>query len=324
MRYNTFVLSDSIDYAANTTKTVDLPKHGYITQIDCVLQAKITASNTVSANTDALQRLVSSARVTAAGDTYFNVSDGRLWWYWTYFRHRGAITLDSLPSAGSTATVRTVFEIHLGYYPSVPFDPTVVIPTVRLSNPQLEIKWGSASSLGTGYTVDTSDTKMYIKVHELVLEGNETEEAIWPDGLLVPRVESSTESLTATHTNLGLRHDVPVKLVLHNSLIMVEDSSGDRTDTDVTGFGVILVPERETTLDYDEHWYDARIANRKRTEVPSDVAGIYLLEWPLISGDEAGFDLSDRAVGDVQIGISNGTTGGKVHFLHIGYMREVR
>jgi len=252
MRYNTFVLSDSIDYAANTTKTVDLPKHGYITQIDCVLQAKITASNTVSANTDALQRLVSSARVTAAGDTYFNVSDGRLWWYWTYFRHRGAITLDSLPSAGSTATVRTVFEIHLGYYPSVPFDPTVVIPTVRLSNPQLEIKWGSASSLGTGYTVDTSDTKMYIKV------------------------------------------------------------------------GVILVPERETTLDYDEHWYDARIANRKRTEVPSDVAGIYLLEWPLISGDEAGFDLSDRAVGDVQIGISNGTTGGKVHFLHIGYMREAR
>ncbi len=322
MLYHTYTLSDTIEFAANTTKSLNLPKTGYITQLDCMLEVKVTASNTISAATDGLQKLIKSARITAAGKTYFDCSDGRDWWYWTYFRHRGAVTLDSLPSAGSTATVRTLFEIHLGYYPSIPFDPTVVIPATRLSNPQLEIKWGSASDLGTGYTITAADSKMKVTVHELVLEEGESEEDIWQGGLLVPRVQTIVESLNSTNTNLGFRSDVPVDLVLHTTMMLVVDSSDDRTDTDVTGFGVVFVPERETPVDFDSAWYDAKLENRKRTEVPSDIAGAYLLEWPLVSGNERGIDLTDKKVGDVQIGISNGTTGGKVRLLHIGYMTE--
>lgn len=337
--FHTYTESTYLTWSASGTSTLDLPRNGYITQIDCHLVVNNTPAATVVSATDPLALMISSARVHAAGQTYFDIGDGRDWYYWTYFRHRGAARADALPAASAGATnSRAMFEIHLGfeaqrtptaYQNSVGnvvrsqiggvFDPTVVIPAVRLSNPQLEVKWGGASVLGTGYTINTG--YMYVTIHEIVLEPGEREEDLWPGGLLVPRVESTSVAMDSTHTNKSLRHDVPTRLVLYQTLALVLNGSSVRSDTMVSEFSVEFPPQRETPVDLD--WYDAVMENRKRTEVPSDIAGAYFLEWPLVSGNELGIDLTDKNVGDVQIGLSNaGTASSTCRFLHIGYLPE--
>ena len=339
--FHTYTLTDDLDYASGATVNVDLPKSGYITQIDCLLESSITPGATVSAHEDALARLIASARVHAAGETYFDIGDGRDWWFWTYYRHRGCIESTTLPTAGAGATVcRTLFEIHLGFEPQRtpnayltadgrlmrtflggPFDTTVAIPAIRLSNPKLEVKWGTAASLGTGFTVGT--TTMTLTIHEIVLEGDEKESRIWPGGLLVPRVESTNEPLSSGHTNKSLRHDVPTQLVLYQTLAYALDGSDLRSDTIVSEFSVEFPPQRQTPLDLD--WYEAKSENRKRTETPADKSGLYFLEWPLISGNELGIDLMKKRPSDVQIGVSNtATASGTMRFMHVGYLPERR
>ena len=337
--FHSYTLGDTLDYTSGALVNIDLPKNGYITRLDCQLESSITPGATVDAHEDALARLIASARVHAAGETYFDVGDGRDWWYWTYFRHRGQISSTTLPSAGGSATTcRTLFEIHLGFEPQrtpnaylTPdgrlmrtflggrFDTTVVIPTVRLSNPKLEVRWGTNSSLGTGFTVGT--TKITVTVHEIVLEGDETEDRIWPGGLLVPRVESTSEPLDTAHTNRSLRHDVPTQLVLYQTLAYWLNGSDVRSDSIVSEMSVEFPPQRETPVDLD--WPEARLINRKDTETPADKTGLYLLNWAEVSGNELGIDLMRKRPSDVQMGLSNSaTSSGVARFMHVGYLPE--
>jgi len=161
---------------------------------------------------------------------------------------------------------------------------------------------------------------MYWTVSEIVLD-HEDEQDIWPNGLLVPRVESASEALDTAHSNKQLRHEVPTSLVLYQTLILALDGSDDRSDTPVTELSVEFPPERETPVDLD--WIDALIENRKRCEVASNIAGAYLLEWPNVSGDELGIDLTNRRVGDCEIGLTNAATAsGVARFFHVGYQPE--
>ena len=133
-----------------------------------------------------------------------------------------------------------------------PLDPSVVIPGRRVSNLQTSVVWGTAESLGTGYTVNSA--YLYITPSQIVLEEGESEADVWPEvgpdglptgrsALLVPRVENSSQSLTTANSSLSLSHDVPVNMVLHRTLITVLDSNGDRTDTPVTEIGVKFPPQ---------------------------------------------------------------------------------
>lgn len=329
MRYENYTLTQPIAYTASTQVPVNLPRNGYITEIDCIMVANITASNTITpATTDPMQQLVSSARINAAGETYFDVSDGRDWWHWANMRHRGCLQLGALPAAGATATIVVLFPIHLGFNPKNPFDPTVVIPARRLSNPQLTIGWGAANTIGSGY--DINSCTMRLNICELVLEGTETERDTWPNGLLVPRVENATEPLDTAHTNRGLRHQVPVSLVLYQTMVLIIDADDDRSNTPVTELSVELPPERETPVQIT--WTDLMAINAKRTECMSLIsaeanrapyAGAHLLQWPLVSGNPRGIDLTRKRVGDVELGFTNAaTSGGVVRLLHVGYQPE--
>ena len=330
MLFHAYSETENITYAASTRVAMDLPKNGYITHIDVILDLNITADNTVTAaTTDPLQQVIDACRISAGGETYFDVSDGRDWFYWAAMRHRGMLQVTALPTGGNTTShARILFPLHLGYHPKNPYDPTVVIPATRLSNPRIEITFGAAADLGTGYTINSGTA--YLVFHELVLEKPEYEEKIWPDGLLVPRVENATEALDTAHTNLGLRHEVPVSMVLYNTMVTILDASDDRSDTPVTEMSVELPPERETPMQFD--WDDAMAINAMRTEAMSVIsaeqtrtpyAGLYLLEWPLVSGNSRGIDLSQATVGSVEIGMTNAATaGGVARFLHVGYQPE--
>ena len=320
-RYNQYQLNDYHTYAANAVTNVNLPENGYITSIHCVLNATIVPhGTTVSGATDGIINLIKSSQIQAAGQTFFTVTAPEDWYYWGFYRHRGNMRLIALPAAGagSTTHIMADFEIHLGYYPKEPFDPTVVLPGRRISNLQHSVTWGAPTDLGAGYTVTSATMKLIIS--EIVLEHGESEEDVWPKGILVPRVENSSEPLDSAHSALALAHNVPVDLVLHHTLLTVLDSDDNRTDTPVTQLGVRLPPlTEEPKMMY---WHESKGENYTRTEPMTIVAGEHFFEWPLISGNERGIDLTGAKSGDVTINLTNtAAASNNARFLHVGYLR---
>jgi hypothetical protein len=351
-------VADTLSFSASGSSTINLPRTGYITRIHCVLLLNITpAAGTATAATDGFVKVVNSARVHSSGTDYFNVGDGRDWYWMSYYQNRGQIRLGTLPSAGGAAAdVYGDFVIHLGTVPEMtpqaweswdrvrtrrrdgtrvtrwrqrsnrsriggPFDKTVVIPAIRLSDPQLTVTWNTQSSLGTGFTINSGT--MYAFIYELIPEPRlgETQGKIWKNGLIVPRIYSTTEALDSANTAKGLHHEVPTQMVLRQSLLQVLDGSGDRSDTPVTELGVENTADNETMLDGD--WHQLKGENRFRTGVAATNAGIYFIDWSLLSGDEWGLDLKDVRPGTVEVQMSNAATAsGVARFLHYGYVKE--
>lgn len=277
MRRNVYTLTDKHTFTANTTTTVDLPENTYITQIDCQIKLNVTPGSSVSTKEDHFGRIIDACSIKASrARTFFDVSDGRQWQWWNYMVYEGQLALDALPAAGGSATdIYGMFRIHLGFDPTDPFDPSVVIPGPHVSNLEHRITWGSASDLGTGFTINSGE--MTLTVYELSLEPGETEASIWTQGLVDPRVEARTIDIDAVYSNLSLTDDVPVGDILYQSLVMVVDSSDNRSDSEVSAVGVKLPKGRETPWDID--WYPLKSKTRSQFRIPSTVTGVTMIPW---------------------------------------------
>jgi len=315
MLTQSYELSSYHTYSANDKTTIDLPEEGYITRLDCLLTLNITAGTSVSAEEDFLARIIKSCRIKAAGArNFFDISDGRVWYWWNYFKQEGQVQFDSAPDANTAAAdYYALFTIHWGYNWRDPFDTTVVIPAVNLSNLQMELEWGAATDLGSGFTVNSGTMK--ITVYEVTLEPGETEQKIWPAGLINPRFDHRQKTPTSTYSNLGFRDEVPTGDVLYETLVMILDSSDDRTDSDITEIGVDFPKQRRTPISWN--WRLRKARSRAHYRVPSDVTGVTLFPWSDVSGREAGIDLVNAQVGDVRMGFTVATANGEINLLHI-------
>ena len=315
MRYNTYEVVDTLDYSANTTKSIDLPRSGYITHIDCLLEASVSAGASASAAEDGITRLIKAARIKASGaKNFFDVTDGRQWEYIARLFYQNQLHKDSLPEASSSGTVRMQLPIHLGTNPFDLFDRTVVIPARELSNLVLEVEWGAASDLGTDYTV--SSATMYVTVHEVALEPGESVEDVWPEGLVSPRMEPNQLTLKQA-SNLGFEHDAPVGDTLFWAFLMATTSAGARSNDVIDEVGVKLPKLRETP--YRERWEQFVYKARRQYSLSSDLTGVGMLPLSWISGEPYGLDLTAAMVGDVKLGFTV-PSGGANGILHIVYM----
>ena len=317
MLKNIYPLTETLDYSANATKSVEIPKSGYITELNILFSIRITAASSVSAAEDAMVRLIKAARISASGaKNYFDISDGRQWYYWNYFNYEGQVAGDSLPSAGSSGDVTLLLTVHWGLDPYIDTDRTIILPSPELQNINLEIDWGAASDLGTGYTIDTSNSKAYVEVTELALEQGELRESIWKT-LLSPRFEAREIAVTSTYSNLAKESEVPVGDVLYQTVIMVLDSSGDRSNSYVSEFGVKYPKERRTP--YKRKFNSLRAISRRQFRTTSTVTGVFLLPWSDLTDKEKGIDLRGAQVGDVKTGYTVDTANGSIHELHYAF-----
>lgn len=328
MLNHTYQVTDKVDFSASSTKSIDIPETGYINEMNLLLELYVTPATSVSANEDALARIIDALKITAAGGkSYFTVDDGRQLLYHCFHQYQGQLLHDPLPSAGGSATtVRALFPLHFGLDPFDSFDPSVIIPAAELSNLKLEVTWGSASDLGTGYTITPSSSQMRVVVKELTLEKGETRDKIWPDGINVPLFESRSLSLSATASNLGKTDDVPVGSMLHSALIIVLNSSGNRSDTDVTEFGT-KYPKLALEEFRIDNFYAIKGINRKQFLLPgtvvgqpsswlSDPKGVFLFKFSEVTGKAIGIDLSTAMTGDVKLGFTVASTGGQILILY--------
>lgn len=317
MLRNTYTHTTSLDFTASTAVRLDLPESGYITQLELLVTLTYDTGSAVSAKEDAISRLLSAVRMQSSGGKKFlDINDGRQLKYWDYFHTEGQIMEDTLSSTTSqTGEVSYAnYIVHLGYDWTDEFDPTIPVPAVTLNNFELEVTWGSSSTLGTGYTVTAASTNIQVTIHELTLEAGETEADFWPDGIIDPRVEARNISISEVATNLGLESNVPTGDMIYETLMIQYDSSDDRSDTNVTDVGIKFPKERRTPIDLK--WRAIKGRTRSKFRLTSDVTGATMFSWEWLTGRAVGLDLRAAQVGDVRFGFTTSVASGSIDLVH--------
>ena len=141
-RQNVYPHNEDLVYSANSTSRTKLPESGYITELNLKLKITVTTSSTTVLE-DAAFRLIKSLRIKASGaKTYIDFSDGRQLKFHNMFQFRGKLVEDAIAGTASGGVYYYDIPIHLGLDPMNAFDPTVVIPAVRLQDLTLEVTWG--------------------------------------------------------------------------------------------------------------------------------------------------------------------------------------
>ena len=312
MIQNTYTIDDTHTYTSGGTTQIDIPESGYITEILALSAIGITSGSSVSAAEDALARLIDAMQITAAGGkNYYDITDGRQGFYREYIRRQGQAQIDSMPAANATATKRMLLVIHPGLNPYDPFDRSIIIPATELSNLKHKVTWGAAATLGTGFTINSGT--LSLTINEIVLEKGERREDIWPEGINVPMFEAR-EVTTVVASNLGKTDEVPVGNMLNSVLVMVLDSSGDRSDSYVTDLGIKFPKQVRTP--FESKWYELKARMRALYNLPSDLTGMALIPLQWVSKRAIGIDLSAAMTGDVKLGFTIATASGTLHILY--------
>ena len=310
----TETFTSKLSYEANEVKSIDLPTRGYVTRYECLLKLNVsTGTGGGTPNEDAIFRLIKALRIEyPGGRVYYGVPDGRLIKYKNVLDFKGLLREDDLPTAASvTQDVYAKFILNWGFEPLDPFDPTVVIPAEELSDLKMSVLWGSDSDLGDGYTINSGE----IEITARYISPTEPIEQIFPLGYNIPVWTPVELDIDAVKSELGLRDDLPVGNVLRETLILVLDSSDNRSNSDVSEVGIVKPKERKTP--FRASWLAFNTATRHDYGLPSEITGLGCLDYEDISGIPAGLDLSIEEIGTWKIGFTTTTTGGKIKMAHI-------
>lgn len=317
MIQQSFPTSSAIPFVAGTKRGIELPKSGYACQYDLLLKLTVDTAATVVANQDGMARLLDGITVSASGGQRFlDLTDGRQLYWQNILKQEGEIFEDDLSTTASQTGEVQYLEmlLHWGFDWENEFDPTIPIPTPRLDNPRLDITWGTASDLGTGYTIDTDNTELQVTVHELALEPGETEAEKFPEGLISPRIEARVKTIDELVSNYGFERNVPVGDVLHETLIMILDDDGDRSDSEITGMEIKFPKQRRTP--YERAWRQLRAATRRKYRVSTTPVGVTLFPWEEITRRAVGIDMKMSSEGDVVMGFTTAVENGSLHLVH--------
>lgn len=343
MKLVTYELSETHEYSANTTTRVDIPRNGYITHIDARLRCQIDAGSSVSPPSDPspddtidddLARLIHSFSIKGSGGkNYFDISDGRQWFWLTWYKYQGQVQADSLPAATVAGNYQYMqFAIHWGIEPYKYIDKSIVLPARDFSSLTSECTWGTASDLGTGYTVNSA--VLTLNITELVLEEGETREQAFPGGIMTPRYEPRILTPSSTNTAVSEEENFPVGDTVHEVLIMQLDNTfsnrpndnrishrsattGSSSPATISEIAVKYPRLRETPLRLDTDTLE--MVMRQRYGLPVTPTGVYLLKMSDLTNKPAGIDLSLSQVGDVKLGFSIDNANRDIHILFYAF-----
>ena len=312
-RFNQFSLADLHTFVASATTRVDLPRSGFITHLDHLLRVDLATAAGATAVEDGLSRLLSAYRIRAAGaKSFFDVGDGREWHFWNMHRYLGQIHVDAIPTGVAASTIiRQMFPLHWGFDPLNLFDAKVVIPARDIQNLQSELVWGTAANLGVNQTITSADVT--ITVSEVALEPGETVAQFFTQGFLLPRFESRSTPITV-NANLGFEDDVPVGDTLFQTLLLVLNAAGNRSDAEASEFGIKFPKTRETPQQVQ--WQTKVKQARYLFSLPDTLVGTFLFPWEQISRNPFGLDLKLAQAGDVKLALTTLLGTGTFRRLH--------
>jgi len=308
-------LVETLDYAANMTRTLALERVGLITDLLLRLRMQYDTGTSPSPKEDALARIIKGMAIRdGQGHTWFACGDGRQLYWWGQLLYQGQMRLDELSkTAGQTNLIaEAFFRIHFGINPLNIFDPTAGIPAVELGQLSLEVTWGDKGDLGTDYTIDSA----YIEVTPATILADQYEKI--RDEVLKPDIRWEKYDIDAVIGELGIRRELPVGVLLRNSLVIVLNSADNRSDADVSEIGYYKA--LENVIQYRQKWETLRGYTQSRYGLPSTPTGVAMVQWSQIAADAA-LDLRARLPGYDYLCFSSAVTGGDIYIMHIAYTK---
>lgn len=282
-------LKKKIDFAADSWKTLELPEYTGITQIDLLVHLNVstgTSGGTPAA--DAPFNILKNIQIVKGGK-YPIQATGWLLYVKNYYEYHDKIQADSLPTAAST-TKDVYFElvIHPGFYPEKRDDLSIGIDASGETT-YLQVLWGAASDLGSGYTINSGD----ITVTLWHVPGARPR--------FVPAWSISKKSIDQSYSDLGLYIDLPSQKMIHKAILDIRDTRGDRSDSVVTEIGIVKTVPQKTELlrlSYDAEKND----DRRRYQV------VPLTGEVIVDAEEIGY-LEILGVDDIKLALSTASEG---------------
>jgi len=310
---------ETADFAASQTKSIDINLKGYITQVDVDITLNVTAASSVTPNSDdEALRIIKGLKLTASNaKDFFSFRDGREAYWLCYLKSEGQAIADSLPTSG-TSDVTIQFSLHPGNFWSKPYDLTRCIPLRGLSNVQMQVTWGSDSDLGTGYTVNASDSSMAITVHRQVLDKGEREDEAFGgvDHIIVPRYVPVVYSIDGVYQSFGFSKNIQTGSRYRDVMLMVLSSSDVRSNSDVTAVQVSnnlgKTPFKQLSF---ARWLRQL---RQRLRLPAALTGVGIIFFPDITSKDYGLDMVSASLGDWKLDFTTAAADGEIHALYEG------
>ena len=305
-------------YSPSTTQSIDVRLKGYITQIDVLITLNITASSSATPKSDdTLLRIADALKFTSSGSPdFYSVRDLREGWWISYIKSQGQAYADVLASGYAAAADKYIqFTIHPGSNFGNAWDLSRNVPLRGLSNVQFQITWGTASDLGTGYTINSGN--LAIVVYTQYLEKGESEaDAFRPlNYLMRPRyVPVLYEPGAATYASYGFSQNVLTGAYVRDVSLIVLSSGDLRSNADVTAFQV-ADNLGNTPLKATNFTQYVR-QTQQRYYLPATNAGIVRIPFKDVTQRDYGLNMVGAGLGDWMIQFTTGAASGHVHAVY--------
>jgi len=311
-------LVETLDYAANATRSLALERVGIITDLELRLKFQYDVSTSNTPTQDQLARIVKGLAVKdGQGRTWWCCGDGRQLHWLNYLQFGGQVRMDTLETGDDTDYIaEALWHIHFGVNPKNPFDPSAGIPAAELGQLALEITWGAATDFAaSGVSIDSGT--VYV-TPSTILAGPQYSAV--RKNMLLPNVRWERYDIASALGNLGVTRELPAGTLLRKTLVMVVDSDDTRmvtpTDEDVTEVGYIKA--LENTIPYKANWIALEGDMQSRLGLAAKPVGVAMINWGSIVGGPA-MDLRGRLPGNDLIGFTTIDTGGHIWLLHLAY-----
>lgn len=324
MQKLTETIVESAAYASGQTRTIDIDLAGYVTEIVFRFHLNVAQTSVASLVQDGILRMIRGLRFTASNvKDWYTIRDGREGYYLAYLKNQGHVytSLANLPAGMVVARdVECQFVFHPGVMPGNPFDITRCIPLRGKSNVQVEVDWGvPATHLGTGYSVSTDDSEgLSVEVSRVVLEKGESEaEAFKPlDHIFVPRLLPVTHAVDAIYAAFAFSRDILTGAYMRDVMLLVLDSSGDRSAAEVSQFRV--VNNKGGIFHVRRSWAGFEREITGRYYLAALVTGLGIIDFRNITGKDYGLDMVQASKGDWMLEFSTAVADGEIRTLFEG------
>lgn len=297
---------------------IALPQNGYITHLDCLIEAEVSASKNALLKESAPAGIIQSMVVKELdGLVYFDMPFFESYKFWLLFQYGNFYHTD-LPKPGQSRRVYLAFPIHLGMDLNNKYDQTVPIPAIERQTTQMEIVWGSPECLGKGYKIN--DATMRTQILQIELQGAKIPSCIWCKGMVGPRWDIDRFNLDSSRF---YEKNLPIGDTLHKTLIVARDLQGKLSDDIITSFSVYF-PKSPKKESYGWHNFRQNLCEQygfnKARALPR---GIALIDWASLANKfnetdrfRVGLNLDVAQSGDVVLQFDTSKKKGSIELIH--------
>jgi len=301
-------------YQADTDiNPIPLDLRGYYTELLIKLTLDVETGSSPSTAPLWYANLLNSIKIEPSNSAPFiSLDDGRYLYYEDYLRSEGSLDIPELPGANLRQTITWQLPVHFGDEYRNEHDVSDVIPTRGLNDLRFRMRWGSASDLGTGYTIHSGSVELevsYVTLQPGVRESQAFPGIPFPGKTRLPCLwrphwhTQQIRDIQIAYSGFGLKESLPQKLYLREVLILVLDDTDSLVDTILTE---LQIRDRGGSDFLTKSWIGLERENMRDFRLPSRLIGVGWVDLKrLFQTGPAGHYLSKQGDFDWNLTIQN-------------------